>query len=110
MEQLANSILGLSPPSADVIVPINLRIPQALYETYKEVAKQYNLPLEEALANLAAQSIQKSLQESLNFQKMQPVMADMAKELGLDLSKLTDGIKQMEQLAEQFKQLELEIK
>ena len=90
-----------------VTIPLNLKIPKSLYETYKVVAEQYNLPLQQTLSNLASQGIQRMLStvnESLVTKTVQPEtdIQDLAKQAGLDLTKLNEGLQNIQNLAQQL--------
>jgi hypothetical protein len=93
-----------------VTIPITLTIPKTLYDTYKEVTKQWNLPMEETLAQLANQGIQKSLREIQSGQVLQgntgQNQGDLGKELGFDLSKLTQSLNKIQDLAKTLQDLE----
>lgn len=93
-----------------VIVPINLRVPKALYETYKAVAKEYNLPLEEALQNLANTGIQKALQDSVSFNKPSKIEGfdELAAKNGIDLSPVTESLSKLSTLVGALKTFQKE--
>lgn len=105
---MENLVKGLLAGQSDLVtVPIELKVPRALYQTYQVVAQQYGLPVQQALENLANQGIQKALTDSV---KVNPVASggieDLAKQHGIDLSPLTEGLGRVGNLVEEMKKLQ----
>lgn len=92
-----------------VTVPITLKIPKSLYETYKAVAESWNLPLQEALANLAAQGIERGLALSMSMKTSADDIESMGKAVGIDFSQIQEGLNKFTELAKQLENIEEKI-
>ncbi len=105
---MENLVKGLLSGQSDLItVPIELKVPRALYQTYQVVAQQYDLPIQQALENLANQGIQKALSDSVKINAGGSIgIEDLAKQHGIDLTPLTEGLGRVGNLVDEMKKLQ----
>ncbi len=111
MEQLVKNLLNGS--SDTITVPIELKVPRALYQTYQLVAEKLGMPVQRALENLANQGIESALKNVVILKgdiiedgRSKPGITDLAKANGLDLSSLTAGLERLNQVINQMSNLQ----
>lgn len=104
MEKLVEGLL--SGKSDTVTVPIEMKVPRALYQTYLALSQQTGVPVQQALENLANQGIQKALNDSLKINMDQNGMADLMKQNGFDLTPLTEGLGKLSSLTGEIQKLQ----
>ena len=102
-------VLGLATGSQDeVTVPINLRIPRGLFETYKAAAAQWRIPLQDMLENAVKHGLSLVMMNSLpNEMKQNEITPlDLAQAGGIDMSQVKEGLSKVAGLVQELNELQ----